>query len=80
MEKKAAAVEGVATNKSLVTQITAMYMGRKAFTETLQVRKVRKVLQHNVRATERVYDHGEEVYYRHKDRGDGGDGGPMGGH
>ena len=44
----------VMTSKFHATHITTMYAGQK----------VQKALKHNVRALERVYAQGEEVYYR----------------
>ena len=42
----------------------AMYAGRKAFSEAMCDEKVRKALRHKVRAVERSYEVGEQVYYR----------------
>ena len=64
MVDKLPALEGVTTSKSLAMHITAMHAGRKAFTEALYNEKVQKALRHNVRAVERVYLQGEDVYYR----------------
>ena len=64
MDDKLPALEGVMTSQSLTGHITAMYAGRKAFTEAMYDKKVRKVLRHNMRTIERVYKQGEEVYYR----------------
>ena len=64
MEDKLPALEAVMTSKSLVTCITAMQAGRKAFTEALYDQKVWKALRCNVRAVERVYVKEEEVFYR----------------
>ena len=43
-----------------------MYAGRQAFTEAMCDEKVRKALRHKVRAVERVYDDGEQVYFLQK--------------
>ena len=63
MEEKLSALEGMTTDKSLGTHIPAMHAGRKAFTEALYNGKVVKVLRYNVRAMERFYVQGEEMYY-----------------
>ena len=54
----------VMTSKSLVTHITALHAGRKAFMEVLYDEKLQKALRHNVRAVDRAYEQGEEVYCR----------------
>ena len=64
MEDKLPALEGVTTSQSLAAHITAMYAGRKAFSEAMCDEKVRKALRHKVRAVERTYEAGEQVYYR----------------
>ena len=51
MEDKLPALGGMSTSKSFATYITAMYVGRKAFTEMLYDEKVLKVHRHNVRAS-----------------------------
>ena len=64
MEDKLPALEGVTTSQSLAAHITALYAGRKAFSEAMCDEKVRKALRHKVRAVERTYGAGEQVYYR----------------
>ena len=64
MENKLPALEGVTTSKSLPTHITVMHVGRKAFMEVLYDEKLQKALRHNVRAVDRAYKQGEEVYCR----------------
>lgn len=64
MSDKLPALEGITTSESVAAHITAMYAGRKAFTEVLYDEKVRKALRHKVRAVERRYTSGEQVFYR----------------
>ena len=64
MEDKLPALEGVTTSQSLAAHITALYAGRKAFSEAMCDEKVRKALRHKVRAVERTYGAGEQVYFR----------------
>ena len=64
MSDKLPALEGVTTSESVAAHITAMYAGRKAFTEAMYDEKVRKALRHKVRAVERRYTSGEQVFYR----------------
>ena len=68
MKEKLSALEGMTTDKSLGTHIPAMHAGRKAFTEALYNGKVVKVLRYNVRAMERFYVQGEEMYYRRNNK------------
>ena len=64
MSDKLPALEGITTSESVAAHITAMYAGRKAFTEAQYDEKVRKALRHKVRAVERRYVSGEQVFYR----------------
>ena len=64
MSDKLPALEGVTTSESVAAHITAMYAGRKAFTEAMYDEKIRKALRHKVRAVERRYISGEQVFYR----------------
>ena len=64
LQDKLPALEGVTTSQSVAAHITAMYAGRKTFTEAMYDSKVRKALRHKVRAVERRYVNGEQVFYR----------------
>ena len=64
MTDKLPALEGVTTSESVAAHINALYAVRKAFTEVKCDEKVRKVLRHKVRAVERTYKAGEEVFFR----------------
>ena len=64
LSDKLPALEGVTTSQSVAAHITAMYAGRKAFTEAMYDSKVRKALRHRVRAVEKRYENGEQVFYR----------------
>ena len=70
MDDKLPALEATTTSQSLAAHITAMYAGRQAFPKAMCDRKARKAQRHKVRAVERVYDYGEQVYFeRDGDKG-----------
>ena len=64
MTDKLPALEGVTTSESVAAHINALYAGKKAFTEVQCDEKVRKALRHKVRAVERTYKAGEQVFFR----------------
>ena len=61
---KLPALEGVTTSQSVAAHINAMYGARKEFMAALCDERIRRALRHKVRAVERRYVAGEEVYYR----------------
>ena len=58
------ALSGATTSESVGNHIQAIQAGRKAFTEALCDEKIRRALRHKVRAVEKVFEHGESVFYR----------------
>ena len=52
------------TGESLSAHIRGLYDGRRAFTEVLCDDKIRTALRNKVRAAERHFRQGEEVFYR----------------
>ena len=64
MTDKLPALSGVTTSESVAAHIQALYSGRKAFMEALCDDRIRKALRHKVRAVERRFMQGEQVYYR----------------
>ena len=58
------ALSGVTTSESVGDHIQAIQAGRKAFTEALCDEKIRRALQHKVCAVEKIFKHGESVFYR----------------
>ena len=61
---KLPALEGVTTSQSVAAHINAMYGARKEFMAAQCDEKIRRALRHKVRAVERRYLSGEEVYYK----------------
>ena len=61
---KLPALEGVTTSQSVAAHINAMYGARKEFMAAQCDEKIRRALRHKVRAVERRYLAGEEVYYK----------------
>ena len=59
------ALEGVSTSKAVAEHITAMYAGRKAFAEVQCDEQTRRTFRHRVRAVEKVFSSGSNVYYKH---------------
>ena len=64
MTDKLPALEGVTTSQSVAAHINAMYGARKEFMSALCDERIRRALRHKVRAVERRYTSGEEVYYK----------------
>ena len=70
MTDKLPALERVTTSQSVAAHINAMHGARKEFMVAQCDKKIRRVLRHKVRAVERSYKAGEEVYYKgDSDRG-----------
>ena len=61
---KLPALSGVTTSESVAAHIQGLYSGRKAFMEAVCDDRIRKALRHKVRAVERRFMQGEQVYYR----------------
>ena len=64
MTDKLPALSGVTTSESVAAHIQGLYSGRKAFMEAVCDDRIRKALRHKVRAVERRFEQGEQVYYR----------------
>ena len=64
MQDKLPALCGVTTSETVATHIKAMCTARKAFTTALCDDRIRAALRHKVRAVERPFQQGEEVFYR----------------
>ena len=58
------ALEGITTSKSVADHINALYAGRKVFMEIQCDEKLRQAMRSRVRAVEKRYNQGDEVYYR----------------
>ena len=58
------ALSGVTTSQSLAKHLQALHSARTAFTATMCDQKLRTAMRHKVRAVERHFNQGEQVYYR----------------
>ena len=64
MTDRLPALEGITTSESVAAHINALYAGRRAFMEAQCDEKIRKALRHKVRAVEKHYISGEQVFYK----------------
>ena len=64
MQDKLPALCGVTTSESVATHIQALYSSRRAFTTALCDDRIRSALRHKVRAVERQFQQGEEVFFQ----------------
>ena len=64
MTDRLPALEGITTSESVAAHINALYAGRRAFMEAQCDEKIRQALRHKVRAVEKHYVSGEQVFYK----------------
>ena len=64
MTDKLPALEGATTSKSVASHINTMYAGRRAFSEAMCDKEIRRDLRNRVTAVEKNYGAGESVYYK----------------
>ena len=64
MSDKRLTFTGPTTSETLEKHLNALHAARKSFIETESNERIRRALHHKVRSCEKVFNHGDSVFYK----------------